>query len=360
MKKHSLKRLFQIPLLIGIASLCSCSTDIKDIAGMSSREMIEYTTKGVKNAAITVGIVRNGGMSFTVYGENGRVRQNREHVYEIASITKSFTSALFSKAVSENRVNLDDTIDLFLDLPKRDYYPTIKRLLTHTSGYAREYYFGYVSSTNFGIDGNYHHNGVTEKLVLNRIGTIKLEDRDYPFAYSNFGYAVAGLVLKGIYNEEYTSLINSFLRNDLGLFNTRVSDGSGDLSHYILWGNNNPFNATGALVSTATDLMKYAQMQTDETPPYLSLPHNVFVRRNPQINIPELEIYADAYGLGWDIDNANNIIMHGGDFMNYNCFLIIDKANSISVVVLSNMAYSFRANARAICATTLKELKNEN
>ncbi|MDR1308273.1 MAG: serine hydrolase [Treponema sp.] len=96
--------------------------------------MIAYTTKGVKNARIPVGIIQSGQMSFSVYGENGTVLPNRKHVYEIGSITKSFTGALFCKAVSEGKANLDDSIDRFLDLPAKNYYPTIKRLLTHTSG----------------------------------------------------------------------------------------------------------------------------------------------------------------------------------------------------------------------------------
>ena len=52
---------------------------------MSAREMIEYTTKGVRKAKVTVGIVQNGQMSFNVYGKNGKKLPNTEHIYEIAS-----------------------------------------------------------------------------------------------------------------------------------------------------------------------------------------------------------------------------------------------------------------------------------
>jgi CubicO group peptidase (beta-lactamase class C family) len=151
MKRYCLKSFNWISLII--FSLCSCGMSVDDIVGMSSTEMIEYTTNGVKNACITVGILQNGQTSFEVYGENGKILPNREHVYVIASISKSFTGALFCKAIYEGKADLDDSIDHFLDLPEKNYYPTIKRLLTHTAGYEREYYMG-PSSMNFFNGGN--------------------------------------------------------------------------------------------------------------------------------------------------------------------------------------------------------------
>jgi CubicO group peptidase (beta-lactamase class C family) len=292
-------------------------------------------------------------MSFEVYGENGKILPNREHVYDIASISKSFTGAMFCKAINEGKANLGDTIDRFLDLPAKNYYPAIKRLLTHTSGYEREYYTGPVSM-NFFNGGNAYY-GITEEMVFNLIGEINLENRDYPHVYSNFGYAVAGLVLEGIYNGDYTSLMNNYLKTELGLNNTKISDGSGDLSHYLVWNEGNPFVSSGGVTSTVTDLMKFAEKQIDETLSYLSLSHTVMIQHD-EISIPELNLHINAYGLGWFIDTVNNNIMHGGSIGNYNCFIIFNKPNRIAVVVLSNMAVQYRVNAQAIGAAKLKEL----
>jgi CubicO group peptidase (beta-lactamase class C family) len=325
------------------------------IAAMSSREMIEHTTRGVKDARITVGVVQNGHTSFEVYGEDGKILPKREHIYDIASISKPFTGALFCKAISEGKVSLNDSIDRFLDLPAKNYYPTIQRLLTHTAGYDRDYYLG-TSSMNFFNGGNAYY-GITKTAVLNLVGKANLENRDYPYQYSNFGYAVAGLVLEGIYREDYRSLMNGFLKNELGLSNTRVSDGSGDLSHYMVWNEGNPCVAAGGIVSTVTDLLKFARMQMDGTPPYLSRAHTVTVQQDP-VGVPELDLHIDAYGIGWDIDTVNNKTMHGGSIGNYNCFLIFDKSSRTAVVVLSNMAVQYRINAQAIGAAKLKEATN--
>ena len=46
-------------------------------------------------------------------------------------------------------------------------------------------------------------------------------DKDsYGFKYSNFGYVVLGLVLENIYNKDYESLFNGFVKEDLRLINT--------------------------------------------------------------------------------------------------------------------------------------------
>jgi CubicO group peptidase (beta-lactamase class C family) len=80
------------------------------------------------------------------------------------------------------------------------------------------------------------------------------------------------------------------------------------------------------------------------------------VQQDPE-RFPELDLYLDAYGLGWQIDTINDNIMHSGNIGNYNCFIIFDKSNRIAVVVLSNMAGQYRVGAQAIGAAKLKELK---
>jgi CubicO group peptidase (beta-lactamase class C family) len=328
---------------------------IDDITKMSSMEMIEYTTKGVKKAAVTVGIIRNGQMSYKVYGENGKEISPKEHIYEIGSITKTFTTALFSKAINENKIGLEDSISVFLNIPANKYYPTMRRLLTHTSGYKSSYYEGYVS-TDFLNSGNSFY-GITEKKLINRVETIELDNKDYPFEYSNFGLAVVGLVLEKIYNNDYTPLMNNYIKNELGLNNTKISDGNGDLSNYWMWDNGNPYIAAGALLSNISDMMQYAQMQMNETPSYLSLSHGVLAQVNATpSDYAELGIRIDVVGSGWMIDTVNNIIWHNGGTGNYNSYLGFDKTKGVAVVVLSNMAANFRTNATLIGATLIGEL----
>jgi hypothetical protein len=93
MKRNCINYLFRILLLFFVLLLFSCPTPLEDIVKMSSSELIEKHTKGVSRARLTVGIVQNGQMSYTVYGKNGSVLSNIEHIYEIGSITKDLLFA---------------------------------------------------------------------------------------------------------------------------------------------------------------------------------------------------------------------------------------------------------------------------
>jgi CubicO group peptidase (beta-lactamase class C family) len=303
----------------------------------SSKEMIESLTRGVGNAHVTIGIVQNGEISFTVYGENGRVLLNREYIYDIGSISKAISGHLFAWAINENLITLDDidvSIDRFLDLPSKNYYPTIRRLLTHTSGY--RYQYAYFTPTRPDPFSNPFY-GVTREMTLHHVRAINLENRDYPFEYSNFGLSVAGLVLEKIFNENYTLLVNRYFRN-LGLNNTRVGDGTGNLSFHYRWNNDNPYIAAGGMVSTVTDLMKFAQMQWDGTLPYVEYAQKIWAEAlGPVMYLPELGLSADSMGLGWMIDRSNNVIMHGGAVDTFCTYVGFDNEKGIAVVVLSNI-----------------------
>lgn len=112
---------------------------ISKIPALSFREALVYTTHDNPDAVITVGIIKDGAASYTVYGSGGEELLNELHTYEIGSLTKTFTAALIQKAVLDGKISIDDTLDRYLELPAGNNYPTIRELLTHTSGY-RGYY----------------------------------------------------------------------------------------------------------------------------------------------------------------------------------------------------------------------------
>ena len=91
---------------------------MKKIPGLSFAEALEYTTADAPDPVITVGIIKDGQASFTVYGQNGKVLPSEPHTYEIGSLTKTFTAALISRAVREGRLSLDTAIDSYLPLPE--------------------------------------------------------------------------------------------------------------------------------------------------------------------------------------------------------------------------------------------------
>ncbi len=103
-------------------------------ADMSFDELVEEALANKKDACVTVGVLKDGQISYEVYGEGGERLDQTEYRYEIGSITKTMTAALIARAILERKLQLTDTIDTYLELPAGKVYPTIASLLTHTSG----------------------------------------------------------------------------------------------------------------------------------------------------------------------------------------------------------------------------------
>ena len=327
---------------------------ISKIAKMSSNEMICYTTKEKKNAIITVGIIKDGQVSYSVYGENGVELTNELHVYEIGSLTKTFTAAMICQAIEDGKIELNSSVDKYLNLPNGDSYPTIKQLLTHTSGY-KAYYLERPMISNF-ISAKNDFYGITREMIRDKIGSLSVSKK--PFEYSNFGYAVLGLVLENVYNQDYKVLLNDFAQNELGLENTKISDKTGDLENYWDWNDDDAYLPVGAITSNIEDMLLYTQIQLSHDKIF-----NECHRSLENINVTSegynvLQININEIGMAWLIDNENNIIWHNGGTDEYNSYLGFNSECETAVVILSNLSPNYKVSATVLGVKILQEIKN--
>ena len=267
------------------------------------------------------------------------------------------TAALINKAIQEEKINMDCTIDNYLSLPKGNTYPTVKELLTHTSGY-KSYYLESPMVSNF-FKGRNDFYGITKEMVLKRTGKLNMDKANYDFKYSNYGYAVLGLILEAVYKTEYTSLLNDFAQNKLGLSSTQISDKTGDLGNYWDWKNADAYLAAGAVTSNIEDMLLYAQMQLQDNS-YFSDCHTGIKTINASTKMYKtMGINMDEIGMSWIIDRENNIVWHNGGTKNYNSYLGFNVKTGTAVVVLSNLAPNYRVPATVLGVKLLEELKHE-
>ena len=346
-------------ILMGIFSFSMIITyNINQIPKMTFEDMLAYTMKNNEKAIITIGYIQNRKVSYKVYGKNGTILPQNEYIYEIGSITKTFTVSLVYKAIEEGKIKLDDSIDKYLDLPNKDYYPTVKRLITHTSGY-KSHYLEKQMLSNF-FHGRNHFYQIPKENLIKRVGKINLKNRDYNFNYSNFGISVIGLVLSKVYGDDYEVLINNYILNELGLDKTRVSDRSGNMENYWDWAKNDVYISAGALTSTIDNMLKYAQLQILQEPEYFSDMHrSILEANNSSVRYKKMNIHIDSVGAAWIIDKKNNIIWHNGGTDHFNTYLGFDKNREIAVVVLSNLPYNYRIPATVLGIKLLTDLQND-
>lgn len=326
------------------------------IPDLSFGDALNYTLKDNRDAVITVGIVEDGEFSYTVYGNNSEVLSPELHLYEIGSLTKTFTAALVAKAVQEGKIRVNDTIDRYVPLPEGNTYPTAAQLLTHTSGY-RPYYFAWPMVSNFLTRKNGFY-GITKAMVVKRLSSVDSKEEVHPFQYSNFGYATLGLVLEEVYHQDYAILMDGFVHDELILRNTNLSDAKGDLAKYWDWNMSDAYVPAGALVSDIGDMLAYAQMQLAGNGPF-GLCHEPLEQIDATTAAYEmLGIRLDAIGMAWIIDEENGIVWHNGGTDNYNSYLGFDPNRGIAVVILSNLSPGYRIPSTVLGVKLMQELRS--
>ncbi len=272
----------------------------------------------------------------------------------IIFMTVILCAALINKAAVQRKINLDDTIETSLPLPKGREYPGIKELLTHTSGY-KGYYFESPMISIF-FTGKNDFQGITKEMVLDKVNDLSMEKESYGFTYSNFGYAVLGLVVEAVYDADYTTLANDFMEKELGLKDTKISDKKGDLGHYWDWEINDAYLPAGAVTSNISDMLAYAQMQMDSHPYFSDCHKSLKTIQASTENYKTMDIHMDEIGMAWIIDNKNGIIWHNGGTGDYNSYIGFQPKTKTAVVVLSNLPPNYRIPATVLGVKLLLEL----
>ncbi len=324
---------------------------------MNSLDMIEYVTKNDDKTKISIAIIKDGNVDYKIYGKN-MVKENELYDYEIGSISKTYVALLLSKAINDNKINVNDSINKYLELENDKYYPTIERLITHTSGYKPYYFEKQMIYNKFSQDNDFY--GISKEDILNKVKNTKLEDKDYKFEYSNFGISVLGLVLEKVYEKDFTTLIKDFITDEIELKNTRVATIKGNLDKYWNWKKDDGYIPAGAIISNIEDMAKYLQIYLNGEEQYIISSYNP--RR--EINVSnymynKLDINMDKVAMAWMIDSKNNFVWHNGATSNFNSYIAFNKEKNIGIVILSNLSPNKKIPTTVIGSKMMKELCND-
>ncbi|MBU8637563.1 serine hydrolase domain-containing protein [Bacillus pumilus] len=307
--------------------------------------LIKRACRGKKHLKLTVGYLTDNHSVIKIYNEHGELDSSKKYHYEIGSITKTFTASLLSKYVFEKKLSINDSIQKFTEEVTGDnYYPTLLRLATHSSGYSprlplnRREYSNLILGLIFGgrdLNMNNPLNMDFNKMKM-LIKNHTLKDMDYSWKYSNFGISLIGYALGIVSGKGYWDTMNDFLHNELGLNDTYLGTSNNNLHGYDRknneygnwkWNKENLISPAGAISSTADDLLKYAKINIYENHPYLSLCHKKHGNGTKKYDM----------GLGWFLSKKNNhVFFHGGGTGCFSSFLGIDKEKKVASVVLAN------------------------
>ena len=289
-------------------------------------------------------------------------------IYEIGSITKTFCGVLLARAVTENKVKLNDDILLYLD----EEYPYLAykgspvklyQLLNHSSGLP----FDFIDRKKYknmnadsviyilaDIASNYTRTQFFNDLHRVKIDTIP----GIKLSYSNVAAQLLGFILEKVYKQPYPDLISNYITFPLKMSATAFQLSNNRMKKKKATGYNENglpmphFNdgAAGGLYSTTRDLLTYGKMHLNENNPVIKLTH--------EPTWGQIQYY--AMGLNWQMQQKNEgyrRIWQSGSTVGFTSLLCVYPDLDIVMVFLTNEHdYNSEGALSSIEQNILKEL----
>lgn len=268
-----------------------------------------------------------------------------DDVFELYSITKTFTSTLVMKLEEEGKLKLSDKLEKYYpDFPEGTKI-TIENLLTHTSGI-------------YDYTRGYNMPDLTEKTFVDFLRSKPL---DFPpgtkWSYSNSGYWLLGFIIEKVSGISYEEALKRYIFDPLQMRSAGLdykklvskykTTGYVTLSDSLkeeaeIYDSPGPF-AAGAIYATVGDVYKYYVGTRD---------HEILTSDSYK---KAFTPYKNDYGYGWFISSfdGNKTIGHSGGAAGFRTNFIMIPDRDICIVVLSN---SEQVSARFITSKLLEVL----
>jgi len=311
------------------------------------------------STALTIGIINGKKVLKRYYGKLGRNSSqapDSSTIYEIGSITKTFTGILLAHAVNEGKIKLSDDIRKYLPgkYPRLEYKGKpiqIVHLSNHNSGLPRKPH-DLTNQLNYNPKNQYAH--YTTEMMLNYLEHVNLDrEPGTVVVYSNYAVGLLGIILERVYHKPLEDILKQVITGPLGMENTTFKlegnktyikgydkDTGLEASHWNLDG----IKGCGGLKSNLHDMLLYVQANINSTNADIELSHQPFkYPKNKTIQ----------QGLGWAFtihynsyysyniplnkrNQTEKMIGHGGETAGFNTFAGFLKGQEKGIVVLSN------------------------
>jgi CubicO group peptidase (beta-lactamase class C family) len=320
---------------------------LQEASGYAAR-WVEYdaAVRGVPGGVIGVGwngevvAIHAFGLANIERGEPMRA----EHIFRIASHSKTFTAVAIMQCVEAGRLRLDDTLGNYVNgLPDGVARVTVRQALNHAGGVIRD-----GKDTDFWqLERSFPD--AEQLLATVQDGGPVLPPNDR-FKYSNIAFSLLGLVIEAVTGESYASYTRRAIVERLGLRDTGAETDDHARERLVtgytgVWAGmprvaleDVPTGAMAAATgfySTANDLLDYGAAHAFGHEELLSDD----AKREMQ-GAYWATGSGDRYGLGLAVEEIDglHVVGHGGSFPGHSTRTWIEPAKGLVVTVLLNQS----------------------
>jgi CubicO group peptidase (beta-lactamase class C family) len=319
------------------------------------RVMLRYLVEDGETQGIVVGMLEADGSTRVVgYGNPGPGAEplGPRSVFEIGSITKTFTGTILADMVARGEVALDDPVSMYLPdevtVPSfGDREITLLDLATHTSGIEEQKAIQLLAQ--LGLTPRDPQNpwaSYTVDALYTWLADLELgREPGAEYEYSNLGMGLLGYALARAAGMTPRELVHERVTGPLGMDMTGYAL-EGGLERWMVrghgadgvvpyWFATGAAEGAGGLRSNAEDMLAF--LAANVGPPDPGLEVAMRAAHEPQRPMGGEE---SGVGLAWRSYTLNGrpLVWHGGATGGFRAVIVFDPERRVGAVVLTNSA----------------------
>jgi CubicO group peptidase (beta-lactamase class C family) len=303
--------------------------------------------KGIPGVA--VGILHDGetaAAGFGVTNLDHPLPVTDETLFQIGSITKTFTGTAVMQLVEMGQLDLEATVRSYLpDFKVADEtaasQATIRHLITHVGGWVGDHF----DDTGAGDDA-------LARYVASMAGLEQLAPLGTVWSYNNSAFCVAGRVIEAVTGKSYEAVLKELLLEPLGLKNTYFDPGDVMIHRFAVghdvtgeeaevarpWPLPRSAYPAGGITCDVGDLLRYARFHlgdgTADGETRLLSPDSMAQMQSPQAALWK----SRSWGLSWALDDTNGTrqISHAGGTMGQVSLLMLVPEHDFAIAIFTN------------------------
>lgn len=267
--------------------------------------------------------------------------------FEIGSNSKAFTGLAVLQLIKQNKIQLNDPVNLYLPWFKPTYEGksaviTIEQLLHHTSG---------IPFATIGILPEGSGQDKLEQTVRMLEHQRLANQPGQKFEYATINYDVLGLIIEKVSHLSYADYMKKNIFTPLEMNNTFVKQDFLKDHSYMANGYKISYTSpqayippsydgnapAGYIVSTAEDMKRWLAIQLGN-----KQKSTVDYTLIQQSHIPNRSVSPDtngsSYAIGWDVfQKGNGEISHAGNNPTFSSFIVMRPTENVGVLVMGNL-----------------------
>jgi CubicO group peptidase (beta-lactamase class C family) len=311
---------------------------------------VERAMRTLHVPGVAVGVIVDGkvvlAQGYGLRDIHGEARVDANTLFDIASMTKSFTTTAMAILVDQGKLDWDRPVRQYLPWfqmydPVATQLMTPRDLVTHRSG---------LSTHDFIRFSTY----LTRDELVRRIRYLEPNHtfRD-TYQYNNLMYAAAGYLAGEIAGTTWEELVNKTVFVPLGMTRSNTSaveiqksddfarphllkDGEVDLIPFYEY---QPFGVgpNGAVNSSVNDMLKYLAFHLADG--NVAGRQLVSLAQMRELHSPVTVTPGGAYALGWAIGyyHCHAILWHSGSINGFTSRMVLLPKEKIGIVALNNL-----------------------